>query len=116
MRKVEVFKAIKACLKRLLSFLNESESVEKSEKNFDGARIEKINKDFNELRDFLWQKIKAISKDLCRLEKKKKLKKKIEKNLLIRRLEGNLFKLKKYYDYDDIEYGGIRDVKKLFEF
>ena len=50
------------------------------------------------------------------MKKKKKLKKKIEKNLLIRRLEGNLFKLKKYYDYDDIEYGGIRDVKKLFDF
>ena len=35
---------------RLLSALNESESVE-SEKNFDDAIIEKIKKGFNELRD-----------------------------------------------------------------
>ena len=35
---------------RLLSFLNESESVKGSEKNFDDARIEKIKNDFNELR------------------------------------------------------------------
>ena len=35
---------------RLLSVLNESESVE-SEKNFDDARITKIKEDFNELRD-----------------------------------------------------------------
>ena len=30
------------------------------------------------------------------------------------RLEKSLSKLKKYYDYDDIEYRGIRDVKLLF--
>ena len=31
------------------------------------------------------------------------------------RLEKSLSKLKKYYDYDDIEYRGIRDVKNLFD-
>ena len=35
---------------RLLSVLNETESVE-SEMNFDDARITKIKEDFNELRD-----------------------------------------------------------------
>ena len=35
----------------------------------------------------------------------------IEKNLL--KLEKILSKLKKYYDYDDIEYRGIRDVTFL---
>ena len=34
------------------------------------------------------------------------------KNLL--KLENNLFKPKKYYDYDDIEYKGIRDVRNSF--
>ena len=29
-------------------------------------------------------------------------------------LKKNLSKLKKYYDYDDIEYRGIRDVINLF--
>ena len=37
----------------------------------------------------------------------------IEKNLL--KLEKNLSKLKKYYDYNDIEYKEIRDVKNVFD-
>ena len=36
----------------------------------------------------------------------------MKKNLLA--IEKSLSKLKKYHDYDDIEYKGIRDVKKLF--
>ena len=50
---------------RLLSSLNESESVKETEKNFDDARIEKIKKGFNELRD----KTKEIEKKFLRLEK-----------------------------------------------
>ena len=38
----------------------------------------------------------------------------IERNLL--ELEENLFKSKKYYDYDDAEYKRIRDVKIYFIF
>ena len=30
-------------------------------------------------------------------------------------LEENLSKTKKYYDYDDIEYRGIRNVRDLFD-
>ena len=57
---------------RLLSVLNESESVKESEKNFDDARIEKIKKDFNKLRDRLSKsKIKEIRKDLYRIRNKK---------------------------------------------
>ena len=29
-------------------------------------------------------------------------------------MEKRIFKLKKYYDYDDIEYKGIRDLENLF--
>ena len=39
--------------------------------------------------------------------------KEIEKNLL--ELEKNLFKSKNYYDYDDIEYKGIRNIRNLFD-
>ena len=54
-------------------------------------------------------KIKKIRKGLYRIKNKKNLStQKIEKIL------KNLSKLKKYYDYDDIEYKGIRDVKNLF--
>ena len=39
--------------------------------------------------------------------------KEIRKNLI--ELEENVFKLKKYYDYDNIEYKGKRNVKDLFD-
>ena len=51
----------------LLSFLNESELLKENEKYFDGARIEKIKKDFNAKKP----KIKEIKKDLYRIENKK---------------------------------------------
>ena len=95
---------------RLINSLNESEPVKESEKNFDDARIKKIKKDLNELRDTLSKrKIKKTRKVLYRIENKKI--KEIEKNLP--KLEKHLSKLKKYYDYDDVEYKG-RDVKNLF--
>ena len=54
---------------RLLSSLNESESVKESEKNFHDVRIEKIKKCFNELRGGLFKsKTKDIRKDLYRIE------------------------------------------------
>ena len=94
---------------RLISSINESKTVK--ENNFNGARTEKIRKDFNELRDRLSNpKIKEIRKDLYKIENKKK---RDWKNPL--RSENSLSKLKKYYDYDDIEYRGIRDVKNLFD-
>ena len=37
---------------------------------------------------------------------------KIEKKL--KKIEKNLSKLKKYHDYNDTEYKGIRDIKNLF--
>ena len=65
--------------------------MNKSEKNLGDARIEKINKNFDELRNrFSTQKIKEIRKDFYRIEYKKM--KEIEKNLL--KLENNLSKLK----------------------
>ena len=30
-------------------------------------------------------------------------------------LEKNIFQLKRYYDFDDIEYEGIRDMGYLFD-
>ena len=78
----------------------------------------KSKKKFNELKDrFSKSKIKEIRKDLYEIENKKNLStlkiKKIEKNFL--ELEKNLSKLKNYYDYDDIGYKGMKDVKNLFD-
>ena len=39
--------------------------------------------------------------------------KEIEKNL--DELEINLFKTRRYYDHDDAEYKGIKDIKDLFD-
>ena len=51
--------------------------------------------------------MKEIRKGLYRIENKKI--KQIENNLL--KLENSFSKLKKYSDYDAIEYRGIKDVK-----
>ena len=93
-----------------MSVLRESAKIKK---NLDSAKIKKIWKDFNKLRDrFLKPKIKEIRKSLYEIENKKNLSeskiKEIEKNLLD--LEESLSELKKYYDYDDAEYKGIRDI------
>ena len=64
---------------------------------------------------FLKPKIKEIRKNLYEIENKnlsESKTKEIEKNLF--ELEESLFKLKKYYDYDDAKYKGIRDIKILF--
>ena len=85
---------------RLLSALKESESlneIEKPKTNFSKVRIEKITKAFNESRHkFSKSKINEIKRNLAELEE-------------------NLSKLKRYYDYDDIEYKGIRIIKDLFD-
>ena len=64
--------------------------------NFDDERLKKIGKDFNKLGDrFLKPKIKEIRINLLELEE-------------------SFSKLKRYYDYDDIQYKGIRGIGSLF--
>ena len=97
----------------LLSYLNESESVKENKKILMMQEQKKTKNDFNKLRDRTCKpKIKEIRKYLQRKENEKI--KETEKNLL--KLENNLSKQKKCYDYDDIKYRGIRDVKTLFVF
>ena len=112
---------------RLLNSIKASESLKESEKNFDDTkpkinfskpRIEKIRKEFKESRhNFLKSEIDEIRINLYEIENEKNLFaskiKETERNLL--ELEENLFKPKKYYDYDDTEYKAIRDVKDLFD-
>ena len=114
MRRIKNYKNMSK--ERLLSALNKSESA-MSGNNFDNARIKKIREDLNKLRDrFLKPKIKEIIRNVYEIENKKNLSKskikEIEQNLI--ELEESLFKLSKYYDYDDIKYKGIRDVENLF--
>ena len=90
----------------------------KNTKKISKARIEKIRKEFNESgHKFSKSKINEIRKNLYEIENEKNLFaskiKEIERKLT--ELEENLSKTKKYYDYDDIEYNGIKDLKDLFD-
>ena len=105
----------------LLSALTPSKQAKKGKKpktSFSKTKIEKIRKEFNELRyKFSKLKIKEIRKNLCEIENENNLSelkiKEIEKNLT--ELEENLSKTKKYYDYDDSEHKEIRNGRDLFD-
>ena len=118
-RSIEGYKSMSE--DELLSSLTSSKAVKKGKKpvkkckkpktNFLKVRIEKIRKEFNESRNnFSKLKIKEIRENLYETENEKSTSeskiKEIEKNLT--GLEENLSKTKKYYDYDDIEYKGIK--------
>ena len=104
----------------VLSALNLSKPVKKGKKikpNFSKARIEKIRKEFNESRYKVSKlKIKEIRKNLYKIENEKNLSeskiKEIERNLT--ELEENISKTKKCYNYDNIEYRRIKNVRDLF--
>ena len=105
----------------LLRALTSSKPVKKDRKpktDFSKARIEKIRKEFHDARHkFSKLKRNEIRKNLYKTETEKSLSeskiKEIERNL--NELEENLSKTKKYYDYDDIEYRGITNVRDLFD-
>ena len=105
----------------LLSPLTSSKPVRKGKKpeiNFSKVGIEKIRNEFNESRHkFSKSKINEIRKNLYAIgnEKNRFASEIKEIEINFTELEENLSKTKKYYDYDDIEYNGIRDVKDLFD-
>ena len=129
MHKLEVLKTMKLCLK--VSYLVSLFHPKKQKKNPKKTRQKKAKKQkqvflkqklndkkFNESRcKFYELKIKEIRENLYEIENENNLSeskiKEIEKNLT--ELEDNISKTKKYYDYDDSEYRGIRDVRGLFD-
>ena len=76
------------------------------------TRIEEIREEIKKLEHkFSRQEVKEIKKNLYEIEKEKRKKglstsKKAEKYL--NKLEERIYKLNKYYNYDDAEYRGIR--------
>ena len=101
---------------RLLNALSESELVESEKKN-DDKKLKRIRKDFNESKDrFSKPQINQIRRNLYDIKKSKILSKSKIENIENNpnKLEERLSKLKKYYNYDDPEYRGIRDVGDLF--
>ena len=85
--------------------------------NLSKNKIKDIKKDFNKLRfGFSKSEINEFRRSLYNIKNQKNLSapgiKETEKNLL--EFEKNLSNLKNSYDYDDIEYRGIRDIENLF--
>ena len=73
--------------------------------------IEKIRKKINESRDrFFKSKIKEIRRNLYEIETNNNL-----STPEIKEIEKFFLNEKKYYDYDDTEYKGIRDVRNLID-
>ena len=88
--------------KRLLSSLSKAK--------IDNERLKKIREDLNKSRHkFSKSEIKEIRKNLYEIESKKNL-----STQKIKEIEKSLSTLKKYHDYDDAKYIGIKDVGNLF--
>ena len=104
---------------RLLNALILSKPVKKDKKpKFSKARIGKIEREFKKLKHkFSKSKRNEIKRNLYEIKNKTNLFtlgiKKTEKTL--DELENFLSKTKKYYDYDDAEYTGIKDIERLFD-
>ena len=88
----------------------------KASENKDNTRIEKIREEIKKLpHKFSRQELKKIKKNLYEIENKKgRLELKKTKKYLSK-LEERIYKLNRYYDYDDVKYRGIRDIKDLFD-
>ena len=90
--------------------------VLKASENKDKTRIDEIREEIKELGNKLSrQELKEIKKNLYKIENKKgDLESKKTKKYL-NKLEERIYKLNKYYDYDDVKYRGIKYIKDLFE-
>ena len=85
--------------------------------NVSKKKIKEIKKDFSRLvYRFSKSKINEFRRSLYNIKNQKNLStaeiKETEKNLL--ELGKSLSSLKKYYDYDNTKYKGIRDIGNLF--
>ena len=92
---------------RLLRALNKPKLIKN---NFDNKRLKKIRENLNKSRHkYSKSEIKEIRKSLYETESKRNL-----STQKIKEIEKSLSRLKKYYDYGDAEYIGIRDIGNLF--
>ena len=88
----------------------------KASENKNKTRIDEIREEIKELGHKLSrQELKKIKKNLYEIENKKgRLESKKTKKYL-NKLEERIYKLNKYYDYDDVKYRGIKAIKDLFD-
>ena len=89
----------------------------KMSENKNKTRIEKIKEEIKKLQHkFSRQKLKEILKSLYEIENRKNLSASKKTLKCLNKLEKIIYKLNIYYDYDDVEYRGIKDINDLFGF
>ena len=80
------------------------------------VRIKKIREEIKKLQHkFSRQELKEIKRNLYETENKKGRPESKKTKKYLNKLEERIYKLNKYYDYDDVKYRGIRDIKDLFD-
>ena len=88
----------------------------RASENENYIRIEKIRKEIKKLlHKFSRQELKEIKKNLYEIENKKDRSTSKKTRKYLNKLEEKIYELNKYYDYDDIKYRGIRDLRDLFD-
>ena len=88
----------------------------KGSENKNKTRIDEIREEIKELGHKLSRKeLKEIKKNIYEIENKKGHLKSKKTKKYLDKLEERIYKLNKYYDYDDVKYRGIRDIKDLFD-
>ena len=88
----------------------------RASENENYIRIEKIREEIKKLQHkFSRQELKEIKKNLYEIENKKGRSTSKKTRKYLNKLEEKIYQLNKYYDYDDIKYRGIRDLRDLFE-
>ena len=79
-------------------------------------RTAKIREEIKKLQHkFSRQELKEIEKNLYETENKKGRSTSKKTRKYLNKLEQKIYELNKYYDYDDIKYRGIRDLRDLFD-
>ena len=88
----------------------------KASENKNKTRIEKIREEIKKLQHkFSRQELKQIKKNLHEIENKKNFSASKKAKKYLNKLEERIYKLNKYYDYDDAEYRGIKKISNLFD-
>ena len=88
----------------------------KESKNKNKTRLDEIREEIEELGHKLSRKeLKEIKENLYEIENKKSRLKSKKTKKYLDKLEEKIYKLNKYYDYDDVKYRGIRGIKNLFD-
>ena len=78
----------------------------KASENKNKTRTDEIREEIQELRNKTRQELKEIKKNLYEVESKKGHFKSKKTKKYLNKLEERIYKLNKYYDYDDVKYRG----------